>query len=228
MSARSARAFQYPTGSRSRATRSPSGSSAGTAFAISAQTRVAPMTTDSIEAASRAPNRRPTAASITPSPRNAQYATALLKASQLRSPAIDHHIVTPIQMVSATAAPTTSAPERPTRGVGIRARATHSSDAANAMTAAPPTGRIPPTSEASPANIAPRRIAPTRAANARTPKPDARMDGSDADSMAGHASNPCGLPGGARSGLPVATRATAKLAPSGMSRAGSRVTPRRV
>ena len=95
-------------------------------------TSVAPTTSDSIDAASRAPNRRPTAASTTPSPRNAQYATALLNASQLRSPTIDQAIVTPIQSVSATAAPTRSAPERPTRGTGSRPSATATSAAASA------------------------------------------------------------------------------------------------
>ncbi len=192
MSASSARAFQYPTGSRRRATRSPSGSSAGTAFATSAHTSVAPMTSESIEAARRVARVRPTAASTMPSPRNAAYATVLLKASQLRSATMDHQTVAPVHTTRSTSAQSSAAPERPVRGTGSHPNADAASAPASTRTAAPPTGSVPPTSEPSPANMAPARTAPTSTAKARAPAADARLEGSDAGSMTGHASSAFG------------------------------------
>ena len=58
------------------------------------------MTMESIAAVRRAACARPAAASTSPSPRNAAYATLLLNASQLRSPTIDHQTVTPVQITS--------------------------------------------------------------------------------------------------------------------------------
>ena len=51
------------------------------------------MTMESIPAARRAVAARPSAATANPSPRNAAYATDLLKTSQLRSATIDHQTV---------------------------------------------------------------------------------------------------------------------------------------
>ena len=87
--------------------------SAGTAFVTSAHASVVPMTRESIAAARRAACARPTAASTSPSPRNAAYATLLLNASQLRSPTIDHQTVTPVQVTRRTSDQTSTAPERP-------------------------------------------------------------------------------------------------------------------
>ena len=75
------------------------------------------------------------------------------------------------------------------RGAGSRPNATARSAPTSRTRAAPPTGSVPPTPDPSPANIAPSSAAPTRAARTPAPVPDARSDGSDAESMAGHASS---------------------------------------
>src|SRR5262249_912523 len=142
-SARSASAFQYPTGSRRRATRSPSGSSDGTALASSAQTSTAPSTSESSQAPSRAAKARLTAASTSPRPRKAAYATDLLNASQLRSATIAQRTVAPVQTTRSRSALTSTTPARPARGIGSQPNATPTSAAASRTTAAPPTGSVP-------------------------------------------------------------------------------------
>src|SRR5580765_7489068 len=147
------------------------------------------MTMESIAPARRAACARPAAPSTSPSPRNTAYATLLLNASQLRSPTIDHQTVTPVQLTRRTSDQTSTAPERPVRGAGRRPNTTARSAPTSRRRAAPPTGSVPPTPDPSPANVAPSSAAPTRAARTPAPVPDARSDGSDAESMAGHASS---------------------------------------
>ncbi len=161
MSASSASAFQYSTGSRSRATRSPSGSSEGIDFDTSAHVRTVPVTTARRPAPSRVAARPPTAASTTPSPRNAAKAALLLNASQLRSGAIDHQAVEPVQATSSSIVATRAPPDRPSRGAATSPKATARSTAASSTTAEPPTGSTPSTPDPSPANAAPRSVPPT-------------------------------------------------------------------
>src|SRR6188474_477761 len=128
------------------------------------------MTIASIDAASRAAIARPRPARTNPSPTKATYATLLLKASQLRSAAIDHQTVAPSQ--------------------ATRRRATVSRSSAP-----PPTGSVPRVPDPSPANIALASDAPTSAARTRGTVGEGRTDGSDAESMAGHASSGFGFLG---------------------------------
>ena len=94
------------------------------ALATSAHVRVTPTTSDSIDAASRAASSRPIDASTKPSPRKAAYARLLLNASQLRSPTIDHQIVTPVHTTRRSNAQSSTAPERPIRGTGSQPNGT--------------------------------------------------------------------------------------------------------
>src|SRR5262245_1865110 len=143
----------------------------------------------SIDAASRAAIARPAPARTKPSPRNATYAALLLKASQLRSGTIDHQTVTPSHATRRTNDPSRTPPARPIRGAGSLPSATRTSAAVSTSSAPPPTGSVPRVPDPSPANIALPSDAPTSAARTSGPVTEGRADGSDAESMAGHASS---------------------------------------